>query len=204
MPSELLLALAGYALVMSMTPGPNNLMLLTSGVNFGFRRTIPHMLGVGMRLHLHAAPRRPRHRPASPGQSGALHRRSNTRASPIWPGSPGRSRRAGLSTRATPRPPASRSPFIEAALFQWLNPKGWAAALTATTAFTIPAQLTCRAFLSSPSCFTAATVPSVTTWTAFGIALRGVLAAPRNVRVFNILMALLLMASMLPLAWELV
>ena len=107
--------------VMSMTPGPNNLMLLTSGVNFGFRRTIPHMLGVGVRLYLHAARRRPRHRPASPGQSGALHRRSSTRASPIWPGSPGRSRRAGLSTRATPTTAGEPLTFIEAALFQWLQ-----------------------------------------------------------------------------------
>ena len=45
---ELILALAGFAFVTSITPGPNNIMLMTSGANFGFRRTIPHMLGVGI------------------------------------------------------------------------------------------------------------------------------------------------------------
>ena len=48
MPTHLLLALAGFAFVASITPGPNNLMLLASGVKFGFRRTIPHMLGIGV------------------------------------------------------------------------------------------------------------------------------------------------------------
>ena len=45
---ELLTALAAFAFVTSITPGPNNLMLMASGANFGFRRTIPHMLGVGL------------------------------------------------------------------------------------------------------------------------------------------------------------
>jgi len=48
MTAEVLLGLAVFALVSSITPGPNNLMLMASGANFGFRRTIPHMLGVGL------------------------------------------------------------------------------------------------------------------------------------------------------------
>ena len=47
MSTDLLLALVVFAFVTSITPGPNNFMLLASGVNFGFRRTIPHMLGIG-------------------------------------------------------------------------------------------------------------------------------------------------------------
>ena len=47
MPLDVFLALLGFSFVSSVTPGPNNIMLLTSGVNFGFRRTIPHMLGIG-------------------------------------------------------------------------------------------------------------------------------------------------------------
>ena len=45
---ELFLALVGFAFVTSVTPGPNNMMLLASGANFGFRRTVPHMLGIGI------------------------------------------------------------------------------------------------------------------------------------------------------------
>ena len=48
MTPDLLLALATFALVTSITPGPNNLMLMASGANFGFRRTVPHMLGIGI------------------------------------------------------------------------------------------------------------------------------------------------------------
>ncbi len=48
MPTDLLAALALFAFVSSITPGPNNLMLMASGANFGFRRTIPHMTGVGL------------------------------------------------------------------------------------------------------------------------------------------------------------
>jgi threonine/homoserine/homoserine lactone efflux protein len=48
MTQELLIALLGFAFVTSVTPGPNNMMLLASGVNFGFRRTVPHMLGISL------------------------------------------------------------------------------------------------------------------------------------------------------------
>ncbi|MCH8467976.1 MAG: LysE family translocator, partial [Roseinatronobacter sp.] len=48
MTPELFLALVAYAFVTSVTPGPNNIMLLASGVNFGFRRTVPHMLGISL------------------------------------------------------------------------------------------------------------------------------------------------------------
>ena len=48
MPASLLWALVGFAIATSVTPGPNNMMLLTSGVNFGFRRTVPHALGVAL------------------------------------------------------------------------------------------------------------------------------------------------------------
>ena len=48
MPLDVFLALVGFSFVSSITPGPNNIMLLTSGVNFGFRKTIPHMFGIGI------------------------------------------------------------------------------------------------------------------------------------------------------------
>ena len=48
MTPELVLALVAFAFATSITPGPNNLMLLASGAAFGFRRSVPHMLGVGI------------------------------------------------------------------------------------------------------------------------------------------------------------
>jgi threonine/homoserine/homoserine lactone efflux protein len=202
MPAELLLALASYAVAMSITPGPNNLMLLASGVNFGFRRTIPHMAGVlcgyivllllvgaGIGQLLHANPEL---------YSGLKYASIAYMAWLAWkiarsgPMSPGTSDNAGKPLT-----------FIEAALFQWLNPKGWAGALTATTVFTQPDNFLQRLLIVA-AVFAAANVPSATTWTAFGIALRGVLEAPGAVRVFNILMAALLMASIVPIAWELI
>ena len=47
MPLDAFLACLGFALAASITPGPNTLMLMASGVNFGFRRTVPHMVGIG-------------------------------------------------------------------------------------------------------------------------------------------------------------
>lgn len=202
MPAELFLALASYAFVMSITPGPNNLMLLTSGVNFGFRRTIPHMLGIlcgyivmlllvglGIGQLLRATPEiYTALKYASLIYMGWLAWRI-AQSGPI----------AAADENSTGEPLT----FLEAALFQWLNPKGWAAALTATTAFTLPDNFL-TSLLIVAAVFAAASVPSATTWTAFGIALRGALQDPQRIRVFNILMALLLMASIVPIAWELV
>jgi threonine/homoserine/homoserine lactone efflux protein len=202
MPGDLLLALAGYAFVMSMTPGPNNLMLLTSGVNFGFRRTIPHMVGVALGfivMVLLVGLGIGRLLEVNPTIYTVLKYASL--AYMAW-----------LAWKIAQSEPVNASDsdssgkpltFLEAALFQWLNPKGWAAAVTGTTAFTTHDDFL-PSLLIVAAVFFAATVPSVTGWTAFGIALRGALAAPRNVRIFNIVMASLLMASMLPVAWELV
>jgi threonine/homoserine/homoserine lactone efflux protein len=202
MPGELLLALTSYAIVMSITPGPNNLMLLTSGVNFGFQRTIPHMLGIlcgyvvllllvglGIGQLLRANPEIYRAlKYASLAYMAWLAWRI-AQSGPISP--------TGSGAEGKPLS------FLEAALFQWLNPKGWAAALTATTAFTLPDNFL-PSVLIVVAVFAVVNVPSATTWTAFGIALRGALQEPRQIRVFNILMALLLMASIVPIAWELV
>jgi threonine/homoserine/homoserine lactone efflux protein len=202
MPGELLLALTSYAFVMSITPGPNNLMLLASGVNFGFRRTIPHMLGVlcgyivllllvglGIGQLLRANPQI---------YTGLKYASIAYMAWLAW-----KIARSGPVNSGSPDNAGEPLTFMHAALFQWLNPKGWAGALTATTMFTLPDNFL-PSLLIVAAVFAAANVPSATTWTVFGIALRGVLEAPRSVRVFNILMAALLMASIVPIAWDLV
>ena len=141
MTPELVLALVAFAFVTSITPGPNNLMLLASGAAFGFRRSVPHMLGVGIGfvamtvlvgLGLAGLIE------AAPGLRLAL--KAAGVAYMLWfawkilnAGAPGEAGAAARPMR-----------FHEAALFQWVNPKAWAMALTAVTAYapggTLPAM----------------------------------------------------------------
>lgn len=71
MSTELLLAFIAFAFVTSVTPGPNNMMLLASGVNFGVRRSIPHMLGISLGFMLLGGRRRPGPWPGVPAPAGA-------------------------------------------------------------------------------------------------------------------------------------
>ncbi|MEM7615948.1 MAG: LysE family translocator, partial [Pseudomonadota bacterium] len=129
---ELILALAGFAFVTSITPGPNNIMLMTSGANFGFRRTIPHMLGVGLGFCLMIVlvgfglaaifETYPVARMILKGLSVVymlwLAWKIAHASAPTQQG--------GEGTPIT---------FLQAALFQWVNPKAWAMALSAVTLY---------------------------------------------------------------------
>ena len=134
MTHDLFLALLGFAFVTSVTPGPNNMMLLASGVNFGFRRTVPHMLGISRRpfalmvflVGLGLAGVFKAWPPALTGAEAGCR-------SPTCCGWRGRS-------PTPPRPGEGgrgRSPmtFLQAAAFQWVNPKAWAMALGAVSAY---------------------------------------------------------------------
>lgn len=193
---DLLLALAGFAFVTSVTPGPNNMMLLASGVNFGFRRTIPHMLGVaigfivmielvglGIGQVLMANPAIF----TTLKIAGLIYMLwlawKIANSGPI----------DGSGERSTGKPLT----FLQAALFQWVNPKAWAMALTATSAYTDPANFLPSLAIMGVT-FGIINFPSVGVWTLFGVGLRKMLQDPVRVRVFNVVMAVLLVLSMLP------
>jgi threonine/homoserine/homoserine lactone efflux protein len=191
---EALLALSVFAFATSITPGPNNMMLLASGVNFGFRRTIPHMLGIGfgftamlvvVGLGLGAA------LTASPSLLTVL--KLVSAGYMLWLAW----RLASSGSIGSAVGAAKPMRFIEAAGFQWINPKAWAMALTATTVYTRP-----DAFLATvlvvALVFGSINLPSVSVWAAFGTGLRGFLAIPARMRVFNIVMAGLLALSIVP------
>src|SRR3954447_11741290 len=135
MTGEALLALSVFAFATSITPGPNNMMLLASGVNFGFRRTIPHMLGIGfgftsmlvvVGLGIGAA------LTASPNILAVLKLvAAGCMLWLVW-------RLASSGSLGTGEGSARPMRFVEAAGFQWINPKAWAMALTATTVYTRP------------------------------------------------------------------
>lgn len=201
MPLDLLLALAGYVTAMSVTPGPNNLMLLTSGVNFGFRRTIPHMAGIALGVLTILA---------LVGLGLGQLLLSNPRlytalkiASLIY--------LAWLALKiATSGPPvagetntkAQPLTALEAALFQWVNPKAWAMVVTAATAFTVPENYL-QSLLAMGCVFTAINLPTAAVWITAGTMVRGILQEPGRLRAFNVTMAILLLTSSLPIVWDL-
>jgi threonine/homoserine/homoserine lactone efflux protein len=202
MPTEMLLALISYAFVMSITPGPNNVLLLASGVNFGFSRTVPHMLGisagvvvmllivglgVGQILTANA--------------TVYLVLRVLSVAYLLWLAW----RIANSGPVSAPGEGDANRPmtFVEAVLFQWINPKAWAMALTATTAYTVPSNYK-PSLITMALVFGVVNVPSVGAWAGFGVALRTVLQNPRTLRLFNIAMALVLVASLVPAVIEIV
>lgn len=194
MTRELLLALVGFAVATSVTPGPNNMMLLASGVNFGFRRTVPHMLGIaighavmvflvglGLAGLLLAEPR------LVLGLEVAAVLYMLWLAWKIASAAPARPGAAGGR-------PFS---FLQAAAFQWVNPKAWAMALTATTVYAPPGGGWPGMALVA-AVFAAVVLPSVATWAAMGQGLRRWLARPGRLRLFNAAMALLLVLSLWP------
>ena len=198
MQTELLAALVGFAFVTSITPGPNNLMLLASGVNYGVRRTVPHMLGISLGHALmvflvglglaqvfdELAWSRPALAVASVLYMGWLALRIATAAPP-------------KGAQATGRPLT----FLQAAAFQWVNPKAWVMALTAVTAYA--AGTDWLSVLVVAVVFAMVNLPSVSTWAVAGQQLRRWLNEPRRLRAFNIAMAVLLVASLVPLVAEL-
>jgi len=200
MTHESLIALALYALVTSVTPGPNNLMLLASGVNFGFRQTIPHMLGIALGFTAMVAL-------VGFGLGAVLTLfpivfnvlRVLALVYMVWLSWKLASSGSLGSGDAKARPMT----FIEAALFQWINPKAWAMALTATTLYTVPDMYYLSVILVAGT-FGVINLPSVSCWAGFGVALRGFLSVPARLRIFNVGMALLLLLSTLPFIRELI
>jgi threonine/homoserine/homoserine lactone efflux protein len=200
MTHETLIALALYALVTSVTPGPNNLMLLASGVNFGFRQTIPHMLGISLGFTAMVAL-------VGFGLGAVLTLfpivfnvlRVLALVYMVWLSWKLASSGSLGSGDAKARPMT----FIEAALFQWINPKAWAMALTATTLYTVPDMYYLSVILVAGT-FGVINLPSVSCWAGFGVALRGFLSVPARLRIFSVGMAVLLLLSTLPFIRELV
>lgn len=196
MPADVFLALATFALVTSVTPGPNNFMLLASGVNFGFWRTVPHMLGIssgfctlllGVGLGLGALLQ----------TFPALHLALKVAGGAYllylaWKIAMSRSVYAGTDANAAPMT------FLQAAAFQWVNPKAWVMAVTAMAVYTNPERPIVSMALVAIS-FPLINLPSVSVWAGFGMALRGFLADPVRLKWFNIAMGVLLAATLWPM-----
>ncbi|WP_425514244.1 LysE family translocator [Aliiroseovarius lamellibrachiae] len=193
MPHDLFTAFVAFAFVSSITPGPNNLMLMASGANFGFRRSVPHMLGIGLGftfMIVLVGAGLMQIFDAFPVSYTALKVVSVMYLTWLaWKiaraGEPGTG-----SSGATPMS------FLQAAAFQWVNPKAWAMALTAISVYAPGRSM--QAVLVVALIFGLVNLPSVSTWTILGQKIRVILTNPTRLRVFNVTMALLLIASLFP------
>lgn len=184
-----------FALVTSITPGPNNTMLLASGVNFGFRRTMPHLFGISIGVAIlmlcvgfglgEAFKRLPLLYTILEAASVAYLLYLAWRI-----GTSGEVKAHG----AKPRPMT----FVEAAAFQWVNPKAWMMVLTAATTVRLSADYGMNAAWMSVV-FILIGFPCICLWAAFGLGLRRFLSNRRALRIFNVTMAVLLILSLYPL-----
>jgi threonine/homoserine/homoserine lactone efflux protein len=91
--------------------------------------------------------------------------------------------------------------FWEAAAFQWINPKGWTSALSAISSYTVPDQYLPTMLLVAAT-FVAWSPPVVVVWTLFGVRLKALLSDPKRAQLFNVAMALVLVASLWPAVAE--
>ncbi len=193
---DILLALAVFAFVSSITPGPNNLMLMASGANFGFRRSIPHMLGIGVGfvvMLLLVGAGLIQVFDAYPITHTILKTFSVIYLMYLaW-------KIANAASVDADADKGNPMTFLQAAAFQWVNPKGWTMALTAITAYTPDRSF--EAIVIVGLIFGLINLPAVSSWTVLGQQMARVLQSPARLRVFNWLMAGLLVASLYPVLW---
>ena len=195
MSQPLLIAFIVFAAVMFFTPGPNNIMVLSSGLTYGFRRTVPHIAGITIGFAF---------------MVGAVGLGLGT-VFIAYPVLQTILKYAGaayliylaaviaLSEPVTPGQDNRRGPmtFWGAAMFQWVNVKGWVMVIGTITAYagiaSFPWNIAIQVVLSLML-----GAVSISTWTLAGSSLRSVMTSPRAVRAFNIVMAVLLLASLYP------
>lgn len=194
---ETALALMGFGFVTAIAPGPGNFLLLASGANFGFMRTLPLILGIslgflsmvlGVRLGIGQILEE------FPIVENLL--RIMCGAYVLWLAFKiGKSRSLGSENGEEISKPIS---FIQAALLQLLNPKAWAVALTVTVTYATPENYVTNLLLLI-GLLAAVIIPSISTWAISGAALRRTLAKGSRIAVFNVTMAILLIGFMVPM-----
>jgi threonine/homoserine/homoserine lactone efflux protein len=188
-------ALLIFSFVSSVTPGPNNIMLFSSGVNFGLRRTVPHMFGIAFGFGILL------------GAVGAGLGVILKQYPPIFVAIKvvGGAYMLWLAWKIYNSGPveiksgeARPMTFLAAALFQWVNPKAWVMAATAMATYTTEGNYALNVLIVVFAfCFV--NFPSVSIWAGFGTAMRDLLKDPKKLKLFNAIMALALVVSLWPM-----
>lgn len=198
MSADVWLAFSLFAFVTSITPGPNNIMLLASGVNFGFRASIPHVLGISSGFLVLVVA-------VGLGLTEIFARYPLIYTAMRWIGFAYLLylawRIADSGTLAAKSPDGSGGRplgFWAAAAFQWVNPKAWFMAIGALSTY-VPAGSSVPMVVGVAVLFALINAPCVSVWAAFGSRLRQLFRVPRYQRIFNYGMAALLVASLVPL-----
>lgn len=193
---ELILAITLFAFSSGITPGPNNVMLMSSGVNFGIKRSLPHLTGICLGF---------------PRMVLAIGLGMSTlfQLYPVlhlvikyigiayllylsWLIANSSSKMEGKQT-------SNPLSFIQAAAFQWINPKGWIMAVGAVATFTNLDTALTPQVLTIAAVFFGVAFPCAMIWLGFGVALKRLLKNEKQQKIFNISMALLLVASIIPM-----
>lgn len=190
--SEILVPFLLFAVSATFTPGPNNMMLMASGANFGVRATLPHMLGVSLGFPLMVFA-------VGLGLGAVFERYPLLHEILRWGGAAyilwlaWRIATAAGTARADARGRPLR--FLEAAGFQWVNPKAWVMAISAFSVYAAPDLAPPYQAALFGALFCVVALPSTGAWTLFGTAIRRLLQSRRSLRLFNGVMGFLLVAS---------
>ncbi|MFN3734205.1 MULTISPECIES: LysE family translocator [Comamonas] len=196
--SAFILPLAMFAFVSSVTPGPNNVMLTASGATFGYRRSVPHMLGICLGVVIMVLLIG-----AGLGQLFEAEPRIYTllkyvgAAYLIWLAWK-IARAGGVDQGQSGSRPFS---FWQAAAFQWVNPKAWIMAVGVVATYT-PREGFFVNLMLSALVLGLVNYPSISVWTLFGSTVGRALRTPQALRMFNGVMAGLLLLSLVPIFAE--
>ncbi len=198
---EFIAPVLSFAVSTTITPGPNNVMVTASGANFGYRRTIRHILGISLGFPVMVVA-------VGLGLGGLFHALPEVHtilkyvgaAYILW-----MALKIATAGGMGGRSAGSGKPFnfLQAAGFQWVNPKAWVMAVGAITAYTSAGGYYYLEIALIALIFLVVCIPSISIWTLFGVAIGRMLTAKKWLRVFNVVMALLLVASLIPvfLTW---
>ena len=193
---DLFLGLLFLAFASSITPGPNNVMLMASGANFGLRRTLPHMFGVGFGFMFMILM-------VGFGLAGIFQLYPTVQLVMtvvsalylLWLAWKIATAVPKLDFESQRR--AKPFTFWQAAAFQWVNPKAWTMAAKAITLYVSKDNLVMGVLIVTVV-YGAVNIPCITLWTWSGQSIQRFLHTPQRLRMFNIIMALLLVSSIIP------
>ena len=198
---EIYLAILVFAISSTVTPGPNNIMIMTSGLNFGVKRSMPHLLGICLGFPLMVVA-------VGLGFSAVFEKFPIVHEIIKVLGVTYLLYLAWLVASSAPTSmegdkKSNPLTFMQAALFQWVNPKAWVMATGAIAAYTSQDTTMLLQVMVISLSFFVVSFPCVGVWLIFGSGLKRFLTEAKYQRVFNISMALLLVVSVLPVLNEL-
>lgn len=193
-----LLPFIGFAIAAYITPGPNNVMVSAAAARHGIRATLPHMLGIAVGFSVMVV----------------ITGFGLARPLALYPRAQWVMRWIGIAwllflawqiaTAGAPGEGAARPPlgFVGAALFQWINPKAWLLMFGVATTWISPHWPVAPQIGLMAVLFLFLALPCLLVWAGLGAGARRLLAHPARLRAFNVAMAILLVASMVPVVLE--